>query len=194
MVFAALGAVGRALAAGWPGARGARGHRAAQYFGGPSENRFAREHAVGSLTQGSAQELPLSLALQDRSPDVRLSAVQLVDARDGERSVEVLMTALRDEYWQVASAAARALVRSGGPVVTAALERAVHDPDGNVRFFARRSLLELTSLGNDAVRHRGDLLGPALRAPSLQSAVTGGSCPLLPAWTLSVQDVWGGGR
>lgn len=80
-------------------------------------------------------------ALRDTAWQVRVGAARGLAAADPDTAIPALSEALTDPHLDVRKAAVLSLAgRPGHPAARAALERAVDDPDADVRAYARRAL------------------------------------------------------
>lgn len=128
--------------------------------------------AMGTVDAPLADRV-LRAAVEDPSPEVRITAAEVWGRCGGKDAVEVLGQLLGSDLdIDVRLAAVRALGQIAEPSAVAVLGRVLDDPDPALQYRAVQSLKELTGkdLGNDVGRWqqyvRGELPADALR-PSL---------------------------
>ncbi|MBA3924429.1 MAG: HEAT repeat domain-containing protein, partial [Nostocaceae cyanobacterium] len=87
---------------------------------------------------------PITLALKDPFPCVRIAAVSSLSRIGGEWAIDTLLTALRDPYWQGRKSnkyVYNALIKIGGVRVEEELLNALYNPSTNR--FVRRTIISL---------------------------------------------------
>jgi hypothetical protein len=110
---------------------------------GTAADSSVRSRAVLALSQigGPVAEGPLTGALSDAAPDVRLQAVDGLRRVSGLRAIPAIQAVLlNDTHAGVRRAAARALGMLRQASATSALNAAVQDPDPSVRREVARAL------------------------------------------------------
>jgi len=111
-----------------------------------NEHRHLRRDAVFLLEKIGTERVfhPITLALKDPIPCVRIAAVSSVCHIGGEWAIDTLLNALRDPYWQGRKSAKyvyNALVKIGGVRVEEEFLNALHNP--NTSRFVRRTIIFL---------------------------------------------------
>jgi len=109
-----------------------------------NNHRHLRRNAVFALEKIGTERVfhPITLALKDPIPCVRIAAVSSLARIGGERAIDLLLTALRDPYWQGCQSAryvCNALVKIGGVRVEEELLNALHNP--NTSRFVRGTII-----------------------------------------------------
>jgi hypothetical protein len=85
--------------------------------------------------------------------ELRVAAARALGSMEAVECATTLMSALKDEAWQVRAQAARALGRVRAPLATQALAARLTDPSWWVRHHAAYALMEMGEDGQGALRH-----------------------------------------
>jgi HEAT repeat protein len=100
---------------------------------------MAAAQALGAIGDAAAIE-PLSRALADDAPVMRMAAAQALGAIGDAAAIQALGSVLRDDALGVRMAAVRALGKIGGPAAAALLGLALRDDESSVREAAVEAL------------------------------------------------------
>ncbi len=101
--------------------------------------RNAAARVVGQIG-GPDAIAPLAAGIDDEDQQVRMAAILALSKNDDVRTVELLITALRDSYWMAREEAAKALDLKGDQRAVAPLRQLTRDTEIYVREAARNAI------------------------------------------------------